>query len=115
MDSVPVVTAAAGGGDGGDVAPERPSAKEILRSLSDNVGKYQVEAVGRVDRTHVFRGESYDSFELNPLYSNTSLNLSGMPDFVFSTIASPFTNRFREQILSFDCELNLKHPVDSIN
>jgi general transcription factor 3C polypeptide 5 (transcription factor C subunit 1) len=27
-----------------------------------------------------------------------------MPDFVFSTTASSFTNRFREQILSFDCE-----------
>lgn len=29
----------------------------------------------------------------------------GMPDFVFSTAASPFTNRFRDQILSFDRKL----------
>lgn len=26
----------------------------------------------------------------------------GIPDFVSSTTASPFTNRFRDQILSFD-------------
>ncbi|KAL2010703.1 hypothetical protein VTN00DRAFT_6510 [Thermoascus crustaceus] len=62
---------------------QRRSAKDLLRSLRDNVGKYQVEAVGRVDRTHVFRG---------------------MPDFVFSTTASPFTNKFREHILPFDYE-----------
>lgn len=30
-------------------------------------------------------------------------NSIGMPDFVFSTSASPFTNRFRDQILSYDC------------
>lgn len=34
----------------------RPAAKEVLRSLSDNVGNYDVEVVGRVERTHVFRG-----------------------------------------------------------
>src|SRR3954465_12798623 len=28
----------------------------------------------------------------------------GMPDFVYSTTASSFTNRFRDQILPFDCE-----------
>jgi general transcription factor 3C polypeptide 5 (transcription factor C subunit 1) len=27
-----------------------------------------------------------------------------MPDFVYSTTGSAFTNRFREQILSFDCK-----------
>lgn len=27
----------------------------------------------------------------------------GMPDFVFSTAKSEFSNRFREKILSFDC------------
>jgi general transcription factor 3C polypeptide 5 (transcription factor C subunit 1) len=34
----------------------RRSAKELLQSLHDNVGKYQVEPVGTVNRTHVFRG-----------------------------------------------------------
>lgn len=36
--------------------PQRRSAKQLLRSLSDNVGKYKVEPVGLVNRTHVFRG-----------------------------------------------------------
>lgn len=50
---------------------QRRSAKDLLRSLRDNVGKYQVEAVGRVDRTHVFRGK-YSSIE----YSNVFLTSS---------------------------------------
>jgi general transcription factor 3C polypeptide 5 (transcription factor C subunit 1) len=36
--------------------PPRPTARDFLRSLRDNVGKYQVEPVGLVERTHVFRG-----------------------------------------------------------
>ena len=31
------------------------------------------------------------------------LILAGMPDYVFSTTSSSFVNRFREQILPFDC------------
>ncbi|KAL3477682.1 RNA polymerase III transcription factor IIIC subunit-domain-containing protein [Aspergillus californicus] len=61
--------------------PPRPTAHELLRTLRDNVGKYQVKPVGLVERTHVFRG---------------------MPDFVFSTTQSSFVNRFRENILPFD-------------
>lgn len=38
--------------------PQRRSARELQRSLSDNVSKYQVEPVGLVNRTHVFRGRS---------------------------------------------------------
>lgn len=80
--------------------PQRRSAKQLLRSLSDNVGKYQVEPVGMVNRTHVFRGL------YSPLHVSYSLLMCspGMPDFVYSTTGSPFTNRFREQILSFDCK-----------
>ncbi|KAI5284559.1 tau 95 subunit of transcription factor TFIIIC, partial [Ascosphaera aggregata] len=59
----------------------RMDAKSLLRSLQDNVGEYNVEAIGRVDRSHVFRG---------------------MPDFVFSTTQSPFINKFRECILPFE-------------
>lgn len=33
-------------------------AKGLLRRLQDNVGKYQVEAVGKIERTNVFRGQS---------------------------------------------------------
>ncbi|PKX96545.1 transcription factor TFIIIC subunit TFC1 [Aspergillus novofumigatus IBT 16806] len=71
--------------------PQRRSAKQLLRSLSDNVGKYKVEPVGMVNRTHVFRG---------------------MPDFVYSTTGSAFTNRFREQILSFDYDKMKQFDID---
>ncbi|EYE92833.1 transcription factor TFIIIC subunit TFC1 [Aspergillus ruber CBS 135680] len=66
-----------------DGARPRRSARDLRRSLEDNVGRYQVEPVGMVNRTHVFRG---------------------MPDFVWSTSSSEFTNRFRDHILSFDYE-----------
>ncbi|RJE17690.1 Transcription factor, partial [Aspergillus sclerotialis] len=73
VDSIPVAA----------VGPERRKARDVVRSLSDNVGKYHVEPVGLVHRTHVFRG---------------------MPDFVYSTTGSEFTNKFRDQILSYDLE-----------
>lgn len=75
----------------GHSVPSRRAAHDLLRSLRDNVGNYRVEAVGRVDRTHVFRG---------------------MPDFVFSTTASSFTNRFREQILSYDYDKMKRFDLD---
>ncbi|KAL3457313.1 RNA polymerase III transcription factor IIIC subunit-domain-containing protein [Aspergillus heterothallicus] len=62
-------------------APPRYTAREVLRTLQDNEGKYRIEPVGLVERTHIFRG---------------------MPDFVFSTTNSPFINRFRDTILPFD-------------
>ncbi|GKZ63816.1 tau 95 subunit of transcription factor TFIIIC [Aspergillus niger] len=71
--------------------PQRRSARELQRSLSDNVSKYQVEPVGLVNRTHVFRG---------------------MPDFVFSTGSSSFANRFREQILPFDYDKMKQFDLD---
>jgi general transcription factor 3C polypeptide 5 (transcription factor C subunit 1) len=33
-----------------------------------------------------------------------------MPDFVYSTVNSSFTNKFRETILPYDCKLSLSHP-----
>ncbi|GAB1192939.1 hypothetical protein APSETT444_002140 [Aspergillus pseudonomiae] len=69
----------------------RRSARELLRSLRDNVGKYQIEPVGLVNRTHVFRG---------------------MPDFVFSSTGSSFANRFREHILPFDYEKMKQFNLD---
>ncbi|OAX78822.1 hypothetical protein ACJ72_06867 [Emergomyces africanus] len=56
------------------------TARDLLRRLQDNVGRYEVEAVGRVERMHVFRG---------------------MPDFVYSTTSSPFMTKFREKVLPF--------------
>ncbi|EDP51106.1 RNA polymerase III transcription factor subunit, putative [Aspergillus fumigatus A1163] len=68
--------------------PQRRSAKQLLRSLSDNVGKYKVEPVGGLIRS------------------------PGMPDFVYSTTGSAFTNRFREQILSFDYDKMKQFDID---
>ncbi|KAJ5512133.1 Transcription factor IIIC subunit 5 [Penicillium fimorum] len=72
-------------------SPPRRIAKDLLRSLSDNPSKYQIEPVGRVERTHVFRG---------------------IPDFVYSTTASSFTNRFRDQILPFDFDKMKQFDID---
>lgn len=96
-----------GAGAGADAGPgvgnagcPRPNANDLRQSLEDNLGKYEVETVGMVNRTHVFRGEQLYLFQL------LDADELGMPDFVFSTAASPFTNRFRDQILSFDCRSN---------
>ncbi|KAJ9316621.1 hypothetical protein DTO271D3_3128 [Paecilomyces variotii] len=70
---------------------ERRTAKDRLRSLRDNVGKYHVEAVGMVDRTHVFRN---------------------MPDYVYSTTGSAFTQKFKEHILPFDYEKMKEFDLD---
>lgn len=45
---IPITTSSAG--------PERHSAKDLLQTLRDNEDKYQIEPVGLVNRTHVFRG-----------------------------------------------------------
>lgn len=34
-----------------------------------------------------------------------------MPDFVWSTSSSEFTNRFRDQILSFDCMYDIPAQI----
>ncbi|ODH12645.1 hypothetical protein ACO22_08059 [Paracoccidioides brasiliensis] len=79
------MSATAGGVDKPSSSAPPPSralsARDLLRRLQDNVGKYEVEAVGRVERMHVFRG---------------------MPDFVYSTTSSPFMTKFREKILPFE-------------
>ncbi|EEH05279.1 transcription factor tfiiic complex a box associated subunit sfc1 [Histoplasma capsulatum G186AR] len=76
----------ASAGDCGSIPSNPPStsralsARALLRQLQDSVGKYEVEAVGRIERMHVFRG---------------------MPDFVYSTTSSPFMTKFREKVLPF--------------
>lgn len=32
-------------------------ARQLIRRLRDNVGRYETEVVGRIERTHVFRGK----------------------------------------------------------
>lgn len=80
----------------------RRPARDIMRSLSDNPSKYRVEAMGKIERNHVFRGLYSRSaiFGLNEL----TKSILGMPDFVYSTARSAFINKFREQILPYDCQ-----------
>ena len=37
---------------------QRRTAEDVLQSLRDNIGRYQVEPVGLIQRSHVFRGVS---------------------------------------------------------
>lgn len=67
-------------------APERPwrrTTQDIQRALQDNPSKYKVEPVGKVERTHLFRS---------------------MPDYVYSTTNSEFTERFRNSIAPYNCK-----------
>ncbi|EER27618.1 hypothetical protein CPC735_029540 [Coccidioides posadasii C735 delta SOWgp] len=68
-------------------------AKQLLRRLRDNAGRYDVEVVGRIDRMHVFRDP-------------------GVPDFVYSTTASPFMTKFRENIMPFEYEKLKEFDLD---
>jgi general transcription factor 3C polypeptide 5 (transcription factor C subunit 1) len=85
----------------GEHVRRRP-AKEIMRSLSDNPSKYRVEAMGKIERTHVFRGLYPLSDDCRSYRLTTAF--PGMPDFVYSTARSAFINKFREQILPYDCK-----------
>ncbi|KAK1145097.1 tau 95 subunit of transcription factor TFIIIC [Aspergillus melleus] len=71
--------------------PQRPGARHLLKTLRDTESRYRVEPVGSINRTHVFRG---------------------MPDFVYSTARSEFSNRFREKILSFDYDKMREWDLD---
>ncbi|KAJ5272420.1 tau 95 subunit of transcription factor TFIIIC [Penicillium angulare] len=80
-----------------DAAPEdtavlqRPTSKDLLRSLQDNPSKYQIEAVGKIQRTHVYRA---------------------MPDFVYSTSNSAFTQKFRDHIFPYQLDKMKQFDLD---
>nr|KMM67497.1 LOW QUALITY PROTEIN: transcription factor tfiiic complex a box associated subunit sfc1 [Coccidioides posadasii RMSCC 3488] len=74
-------------------------AKQLLRRLRDNAGRYDVEVVGRIDRMHVFRGRVLWSADMGVDADEDP----GVPDFVYSTTASPFMTKFRENIMPFEC------------
>lgn len=63
--------------------PWRRTAQDIQRTLQDNPSNYTVEPVGKVERTHLFRS---------------------MPDYVYSTTNSEFTQRFRNSIAPYNCK-----------
>lgn len=79
--------------------PQRHTAKDLMRSLHDNPSQYKIQPVGKVERTHVFRG----MFETS-LIKATCSYLIAMPDFVYSTTNSVFTKKFRDYIVPYDCE-----------
>ncbi|EGE05386.1 RNA polymerase III transcription factor subunit [Trichophyton equinum CBS 127.97] len=66
-------------------------ARGLLQRLQEDAGRYQVDIVGQVNRTHVFRG---------------------LPDFAYSTTSSPFIRKFRETILPFEYEKLKKFEFD---
>ncbi|KAI1952716.1 tau 95 subunit of transcription factor TFIIIC [Ophidiomyces ophidiicola] len=70
---------------------EALNARQVLRRLQDNIGRYEVDVVGRIGRTHVFRG---------------------IPDFVYSTTASTFMSKFRENILPFEYQKMKQFDLD---
>ncbi|KAJ5786456.1 RNA polymerase III transcription factor subunit [Penicillium pulvis] len=71
--------------------PQRHTAKDLMRSLHDNPSQYKIQPVGKVERTHVFRG---------------------MPDFVYSTTNSVFTKKFRDYIVPYDLEKMKRFDID---
>lgn len=83
-----------------DESPTRQTSKDLLRSLQDNASKYRIEAVGKVERTHLFRG--MDRFILN--ISRSNLTILGLPDFMWSSTRSSFTNQFSQHITPYDCK-----------
>lgn len=48
----------------------RRTAGDLLRSLSDNPSKYQIEPVGSIDHTHVFRGWSISLIQIYQAQTN---------------------------------------------
>lgn len=83
--------------------PRRWKAKDMLRRLRDNPSKYTVDTIGRVERTHYFRGTSYLLARYSP-HDEADNAIAGLPDFVYSTTSSAFTKRFRECIVPYDRE-----------
>ncbi|KAJ5992164.1 RNA polymerase III transcription factor subunit [Penicillium sp. IBT 35674x] len=71
--------------------PQRHTAKDLMRSLHDSPSQYKIQPVGKVERTHVFRG---------------------MPDFVYSTTNSVFTKKFRDYIVPYDLERMKRFDID---
>ncbi|KAI9722971.1 MAG: hypothetical protein M1812_001420 [Candelaria pacifica] len=66
-------------------------AAQLLQSLRDNIDKFKVEPVGTIEQTHRFRG---------------------MPDFQYSSTKSPFMNKMRDHILSYDYASMKKFKLD---
>ncbi|KAF3479742.1 transcription factor tau subunit sfc1 [Arthroderma uncinatum] len=73
------------------MSPDKLDARGLLRRLQENAGQYQVDVVGQVNRTHVFRE---------------------LPDFAYSTTGSPFVQKFRETVLPFEYDKLKEFELD---
>jgi general transcription factor 3C polypeptide 5 (transcription factor C subunit 1) len=71
--------------------PPKKSASYLLESLRANEAAYQIEPVASIPSLHIFRT---------------------MPDFTYSTSPSPFLDRFRSTILSFQYPLLQTFQLD---
>ncbi|KAJ5664913.1 uncharacterized protein N7477_007361 [Penicillium maclennaniae] len=72
-------------------SPTRQTSKDLLRNLQDNASKYRIEAVGKIERTHLFRG---------------------LPDFMWSSTRSSFTNQFSQHITPYDLDKMKKFQIN---
>ncbi|KAJ6107214.1 RNA polymerase III transcription factor subunit [Penicillium sp. IBT 18751x] len=72
-------------------SPTRQTSKDLLRNLQDNASKYRIEAVGKIERTHLFRG---------------------LPDFMWSSTRSSFTNQFSQHITPYDLDEMKKFQIN---
>lgn len=103
----------------GESTPELPSdlrshsrrdnPQELLRTLKDNVGRYKVEAVAEIDRTHRFRGLPLAAKKQSPTYQ-----VSGLADFHHSTAETEFIPKFNKLVypgesLWFDLSISKSH------
>lgn len=81
----PFTTVSADSAHQEEIERERQSCAFRQQSLRDNPHKYSVDIVGTVERTHNFRS---------------------IPDYVYSTTASPFAKNFRDNIFPFECKFS---------
>lgn len=71
----------------------------LQRTLRDNIGMYQIEAVGFIEQTHRYRGMLKYAVKLHLAKAPI-----GMADFHQSTTSDPFISKFRDSVLQGDCK-----------
>ncbi|WEW56195.1 tau 95 subunit of transcription factor TFIIIC [Emydomyces testavorans] len=91
----PYVEDVGAGSPGSSVDSMSLDARQLRRRLSDNAGCYDVEVVGRIERTHVFRDEKLKQFDLDMSRGATS-NVDIVPPPSFSDVEIPFRYTYRQ-------------------
>ncbi|CAG8314966.1 unnamed protein product [Penicillium salamii] len=75
--------------------PRRRTAKDLLRSLSDNSSQYQIEPVGSIEHTHVFRVDKMKQFDIE-MDKGALKNVDIIPPPSFSHGDVPFHYIYRQ-------------------